>query len=137
MRPILLDTNGYSAFKVGDPPILQILQSAEVIVMSPVVLGELLGGFANGNREKQNREELQKFLASSRVQIFPITADTAVFYGQIYVQLKKGGKPIPSNDIWIAAQALEHGCVLCSYDHHFEEVQGLISGHSLLSLGIL
>ena len=134
MRPILIDTNAYVAFKRGESDILEIIQSAEIIVVSPIVLGELLGGFECGNKLKKNRDELQQFLQSSRIRLFSISADTAIFYSQIYSSLRNKGKPIPSNDIWIAAQTLENGAVLCSYDKHFKAIEGLISGTSLPEL---
>jgi predicted nucleic acid-binding protein len=134
MRPILLDTNAYVAFKRGEDSILEVMQHAEVLGISPVVLGELLGGFVCGNKTKKNRDELQQFLQASRIRLFSTTSDTANFYSQIYFSLKTKGKPIPTNDIWIAAQVLENGCVLCSYDKHFKEIDGLISGSSLSEL---
>src|SRR5262245_38260091 len=108
MRPVLIDTNAFSALKRGDPAICEIFQYAEVIALSPIVLGELLFGFDNGSKAKENRLELQKFLESVRVRIIPILSETAYFFSQIMVSLKKKGKPIPTNDVWIAAQALEH-----------------------------
>jgi tRNA(fMet)-specific endonuclease VapC len=134
MRPILIDTNAYVAFKRGDSSLLEVIQHAETLAISPIVLGELLGGFECGNKTKKNRDELQKFLQSSRVRLFPITADTAKFYSQIYSSLRDKGKPIPSNDMWIAAQALENGCVICSYDKHFKMIEGLITGATLSEL---
>lgn len=134
MRPILIDTNAYAAFKKGDASVLEVMQHAETLVISPIVLGELLSGFECGNRTKKNRDELQQFLSSSRVKTFPITSDTANFYSQIYLSLKTKGKPIPSNDLWIAAQTLENGCVLCSYDQHFKAIDGLIFGTTLSEL---
>ena len=128
MRPVLLDTNAYAAFKRGEPSILEIVRHAEILAVSPIVLGELLGGFECGTRNVKNREELQVFLNSPRVRIFPIHVDTANFYSQIYSALKAKGKPIPTNDLWIAAQALEHGCVLCTYDSHFKVIEGLVAG---------
>jgi predicted nucleic acid-binding protein len=134
MRPILLDTNAYVAFKRGEIAVIEVIQYAETIAMSPIVLGELLSGFACGNKTKKNRDELHKFLQASRVKLFTITSDTANFYSQIYSFLKNKGKPIPTNDMWIAAQALENGCVLYSYDKHFKEIDGIISGTSLSEL---
>jgi tRNA(fMet)-specific endonuclease VapC len=134
MRPVLIDTNAYVAFKRGEAAILEVIQCAETIAISPIVLGELLGGFECGNRIKKNRTELQQFLQSSRTKIFPITSDTANFYSQIYSSLKNKGKPIPSNDMWIAAQSLENGCVLCSYDQHFKVIEGLIAGITISEL---
>lgn len=128
MRPILIDTNAYVSFKLGKQSIIEIFQYAESLAMSPIVIGELLSGFECGNKTKKNRSELQQFFQSSRVRLFPLTSDTANFYSQIYLSLRKKGKPIPSNDMWIAAQALENGCVLCSFDKHFKSIDGLISG---------
>ncbi|HSX13142.1 MAG TPA: type II toxin-antitoxin system VapC family toxin, partial [Chlamydiales bacterium] len=113
-----------------------IIQHAETLAISPVVLGELLGGFECGNKTKKNLDELQQFLHSSRIRVFSITADTAKFYSQIYSALKNKGHPIPTNDMWIAAQALENGCVLCSYDKHFKAIEGLITGVALSELSV-
>ena len=134
MRPILIDTNAYTAFKRGEDSMLEIIQHAETLAISPIVLGELLSGFACGNKTKKNRDELQQFLQSSRIRLFSITSDTASFYSQIYYSLRTKSKPIPSNDLWIAAQALENGCVLCSQDKHFKAIEGLISGITLPEL---
>lgn len=134
MRPVLIDTNAFSAIKKGDASIIEILQIAEVIAMSPVVIGELIFGFDNGSRSKQNRLELQKFLESPRVTILPILSETAHYFSQVMLSLKKKGNPIPSNDVWIAAQALEHGCVVCTYDKHFRAIEGLAVASSLSEL---
>jgi tRNA(fMet)-specific endonuclease VapC len=128
MRPILIDTNAYVAFKQGEKTILEVVQCAETLVISPIVLGELLSGFDCGTKSKKNRDELHQFLKSSRIKLLVINPDTANFYSQIYTSLKIKGKPIPTNDLWIAAQTLENGCVLCSYDKHFKVIEGLISG---------
>lgn len=134
MRPILIDTNAYSAFKLNQIEIIEVIREASTLIMSPIVLGELLMGFMGGKREQQNRVELQNFLASSRIKQYPITADTSHYFGRIHNLLKKKGRPIPTNDIWIAAQALEYGCVICTFDKHFLEIEGLIVGHSISEL---
>jgi predicted nucleic acid-binding protein len=136
MRPILIDTNAYSALKRADSAMVEIFQYAEVIGISPVVIGELLFGFDNGNKSKENRQELQKFLESPRVKVFPILSETAHFFSQITLSLKRKGKPIPTNDIWIAAQALEHGCVVCTYDVHFRAIEGLLIASSACELAV-
>ena len=127
MRPILFDTNAYASFKRNEAAIIEIVQHAELIGISPIVIGELIAGFDGGNKAKQNKIELQKFLESSRIIVYPITLDTSHFFSQIYCTLKSKGKPIPTNDMWIASQALEHGCVVCTYDKHFGFIEGLIS----------
>jgi tRNA(fMet)-specific endonuclease VapC len=134
MRPILLDTNAYTAFKLGEKSLIEVIRQAETIGISPIVLGELFGGFNCGTKVKKNREELQQFLSSSRIRIYPLTNDTANFYSQIYAALRNKGNPIPTNDMWIAAQALEHGCVLCTYDKHFKTIDGLLTGSSCAEL---
>lgn len=134
MRPVLFDTNSYVSFKRNDAATIEIVQHAEWIVISPIVIAELLAGFNGGNKAQQNKIELQKFLESSRITVYPVTLDTALFFSQIYSTLKSKGKPIPTNDMWIASQALEHGCVVCTHDKHFSFIEGLISGSTSADL---
>lgn len=134
MRPILFDTNAYASFKRNEKSIIEIVQSAELIGITPIVIGELIAGFEGGNKVQQNKVELEQFLESSRVIIYPITRDTSFFFSQIYSSLKNKGKPIPTNDMWIASQALEHGCVVCTHDKHFSFIEGLISGNTAVDL---
>jgi predicted nucleic acid-binding protein len=120
--------------KNNEDNIAKIVRFAEVLCMSPIVIGELLAGFDGGSKPKKNKLELQQFLEISRVVVYPITTDTSHFFSQLQFTLKKKGKPIPTNDIWIAAQALEHGCVVCTHDKHFSFIDGLITGDSPESL---
>lgn len=131
MKKILLDTNAYAAFKRNQPDIIDVIRHADVIGLNPIVIAELLSGFALGSKEKQNREEFRTFLSSSRIKIYPITDETAAFYAKIYPGLRKKGTPIPTNDIWIAASALEHGCAICTLDGDFQNINGLMTGASL------
>jgi predicted nucleic acid-binding protein len=131
MRPIIVDTNAYSAFMRGDPDIGELLAHADQLHLNSVILGELLGGFAIGSREAKNRAELAQFLASPRVSVLPVTAATADSYALVYTQLRQKGQPIPANDLWIAASALEHGAALLSLDAHFKHVVGLRCGHRM------
>lgn len=131
MRALLVDTNAYSAFMRGDAAIVEAIAHAERLHFSAMVLGELLGGFAAGNREAANRAELARFLASPRVSVLPVTADTADSYALVYAGLRRKGQPIPANDLWIAASALEHGCGLLTLDAHFRQVDGLRVGARL------
>lgn len=128
MRPLALDTNAYTAFKRGDANVLAALRQADTLLVSVTVLGELLAGFAAGNREAVNREELSRFLASPRVRLAPATTATADLYAVVYAALRRKGSPIPSNDLWIAASALEHGAALLSFDAHFGQIDGLHVG---------
>lgn len=126
MKRVLLDTNWYVAFKRNDVASVDLLRRAEAIVVSTVVLGELLAGFRCGDRERQNRAELDLFLDSPRVSVVPVDEETTEFYAQIFAELKKGGRPIPTNDLWLAATALRHGLVLASHDRHFQGITGLL-----------
>jgi tRNA(fMet)-specific endonuclease VapC len=125
MRPIALDTNTYVGFKRGDTSCVEVLRKADQLIVSITVVGELLAGFACGNQEGRNREELSRFLASPRVVLCPNNLATADSYALIYRDLRRKGRPIPTNDIWIAASCLERGALLFSFDQHFEQVDGL------------
>ena len=131
MRPILVDTNAYTAFMRGDATVADVLAHAERIFISSVVVGELLGGFAAGSREARNRAELARFLDSPRVDVLPVIAQTADSYALVYAGLRRKGQHIPTNDLWIAASAMEHGAALLTSDAHFAQVDGLRSGHTL------
>jgi tRNA(fMet)-specific endonuclease VapC len=131
LRPILVDTNAYTAFKLGDAAVVEVVAHAERLCLNSVVLGELLGGFAAGAREAKNRAELARFLDSPRVEVLPVTAQTADSYALVYSSLRRKGQPIPTNDLWIAASALEHGAGLLTRDAHFAHIDGLRFGQTL------
>ncbi len=126
MKRILIDTNIYSYALRGDQAVISILQKAEVIGLSSISIGELFSGFKGGNREKKNRKELDLFLDSPRVQLFYVDEVTADYYAEVLNNLREIGKPIPTNDIWIAACAFQHGLKLYSKDAHFKSVKGLM-----------
>jgi tRNA(fMet)-specific endonuclease VapC len=128
VRTIHIDTNVYSAFRRGRPEIVEALAWADRLGISTVVLGELLAGFARGDREAKNRCELREFLDSPRVSVIPVTDLTADVYAQILTLLRRTGHPIPTNDVWIAACALEKGSGLLTLDAHFSHVAGLRTG---------
>ncbi|TSA11201.1 MAG: type II toxin-antitoxin system VapC family toxin [Comamonadaceae bacterium] len=131
MRAVCVDTNAYVAFKRGDEKVIAVLQHAPTILLSVTVLGELLAGFAAGNRESVNRSELTRFLDSSRVRLAVSTSTTADLYALVYAALRRKGQPIPSNDLWIAATCLEHGSALLTLDAHFQNIDGLRVGRQL------
>jgi predicted nucleic acid-binding protein len=122
---VLLDTNVYTAFKRGRPTVLAHIRTARQVVFSTIVAGELLFGFRYGARFEHNWAELQAFLDSPRVSLLPVTLDTADRFGRISAQLRRRGRPIPTNDVWIAAHAMESGAELLSFDAHFEAIHGL------------
>lgn len=135
MRAVLIDTNAYTAFMRAQSPedreVVEVMAHADRLCVNSVVLGELLGGFAAGGREARNRAELARFLDSPRVEVLPVTANTADSYALVFAALRRKGQPIPSNDLWIAATALEHGLALLTLDAHFSHVEGLRTGRQL------
>ena len=131
MRAVLLDTNAHTASMLGAAEVVDVVAHADRLYLNSIVLGELLGGFAAGTREPKNRAELARFLDSPRVEVLPIKADTADSYALIYAGLRRKGHPIPTNDLWIAASALEHGAALLTRDAHFSHIDGLRCGQGL------
>ena len=93
--------------------------------MSAIVVGELLFGFRYGRHYEANRRELEEFLSSAYVTLLSVTFVTCDRFSRIAAALRQKGRPIPTNDIWIAAHAMESGAELLSFDRHFEEVEGI------------
>ena len=88
-------------------------------------MGESLAGFRGGSKFEQNRRTLRDFLARPTVVFLGASAETSEVFGQLKDTLRKQGTPIPINDIWIAAHAVETGSVLVTYDDHFSRISGL------------
>jgi len=123
---LILDTNVYVGFKLGYTELVEYLVQAGSIIISPIVLGELIFGFRCGARFNKNMEELDRFLEHPAVEKIRLTEITSDRYSRIAAQLKQQGTPIPTNDIWIAAQTMESGAELVTMDHHFEKISGLV-----------
>ncbi len=125
LKRLLIDTNIYSLAMKGEPDIIEILRKTSLIGISVICIGELVSGFKGGKYEKKNRDELDLFLDSPRVRVYPVDEGTVEFYAFILDELRKTGNPIPTNDIWIAATAFQQGLTLFSKDRHFEKIPGL------------
>lgn len=123
---ILLDTNAYSALKRGVDTVVRHVTRAETVFLSAIVAGELLAGFRQGIRLRKNLAELEAFMDNAHVAVVPVSYVTADRFGRIAAALRAKGRPIPTNDIWIAAHAMETGADLLSFDTHFVEVDGLV-----------
>jgi tRNA(fMet)-specific endonuclease VapC len=123
---ILLDTSAYVEFKRNNVELVEMIVAADLILFSAVVLGELLFGFRSGSRFKKNLDELNGFLENDAVEIVSIGKISADRYSRIATQLRRQGTPIPTNDIWIAAQTMEHGAELVTTDSHFAKISGLV-----------
>lgn len=126
MTGLLLDTSAYSAIARRHPGIVKLLGSAPLICLSVIVVGELVDGFRGGNRQRINEAELDLFLQGSRAKLLPLDRGTADCYGEIKNSLTRRGRPIPTNDIWIAAGAMQHGLRLVTTDRHFREIPQVI-----------
>lgn len=125
MRDAILDTNAFTALFRGDEAVLNVISSAERVYASVVAIGELEAGFRGGSRYVENIGILNRFLAKPTVETLAVTRDTGECFGRIKEGLRRKGTPIPMNDVWIAAQCVEVGGVLVTYDRHFMLVDGL------------
>ena len=121
----LLDTNAYTAFRLGDERVRQRIARVDEVGLSAIVAGELIYGFRHGSRGQENLAELEAFIASPWVRFLEVTYTTADRFGRISATLRRASSPIPTNDIWIAAHAMEAGADLISFDQHFDRVPGL------------
>lgn len=127
MMTTLIDTNAYSALMKGEEQVASFLDHADVVYLSVIVAGELLAGFKGSRKERENTLLLTDFIESGgKTVVLPAVYETSQRFALIKDALKKKGTPIPLNDIWIAAQCMEKGAVLLSYDSHFEAVDGLL-----------
>lgn len=122
---VLIDTNRYVDFCRGDPGVTEIIGRAERIAMPFVSLAELRAGFRCGTLGRRNESTLLRFLSSSRVQVLYPDEQTTHSYAGLFAQLRAQGTPIPTNDLWIAALAVQHGLFLCSRDAHFDHLPQL------------
>ena len=125
MKRLLIDTNIYSYALKGDNEVVEVLRDVDEIGFSVISIGELLSGFRLGGKEKKNRKELEQFLDSPRVVLYYIDESTAEFYAQILYNLRQIEKPVPTNDIWIAAVAFQNGLKIFTKDSHFQTIPGL------------
>jgi tRNA(fMet)-specific endonuclease VapC len=126
MSRVLLDTSAYSAFMRGKTEAVSSLRRADEIVLTPVVLGELKAGFLRGEHLRKNEAELARFLASPRVRLVGIDRETSERYAVILNGLRKAGTPIPTNALWLAASAMQHGLGVLTSDPHFLKVPQVI-----------
>ena len=128
MTTYVLDTSAYSIMGRNRSGVVhQLVQTAEHIWIPSIVLGELLYGFVNGNRETNNRRNLQRFMSLSRTAVASVDSDSAERYAIIYQYLRKQGTPIPINDIWIAAITMQYGATLLTADAHFQNIPHILA----------
>lgn len=122
---LVLDSDCYSALAKNDSSVTSLIRNSEEIALPHTVIGELLGGFHYGNQFHNNYNDLTRVLAKPTCRILMPSIETANIYGRLYADLKKHGKMIPTNDIWIAALTIEYEGTLATYDKHFSIVHGI------------
>lgn len=122
MSRYCLDTSAYSHFKRGDAQVVELIDGAEWLGMPTIVLGELRVGFLLGGRLTVNESELREFLANPVVEIVGVDSEVSRHYAEIFVDLRRAGTPLPTNDIWIAAIAAREGALVLTYDDHFHAI---------------
>jgi predicted nucleic acid-binding protein len=109
----------------GDEPLQDRLEWCTEVRIPLVVVGELEAGFLDGDRLHRNRRLLQILVAKPAFNVLLPDRTTAVHYAELFVQLKRIGKPIPDNDLWIAALCVQHSLTLITRDRHFARISQL------------
>jgi len=122
---LLIDSNRYSDMDRGDSDIIARFESADELWLPFISHGELLAGFAVGTKREQNESLLQQFLERPAVGLLMPDEQTSHRYAEVWAAMRRMGRPIPTNDLWIASLAIQHDLTLDSGDKHFRDVPGL------------
>jgi tRNA(fMet)-specific endonuclease VapC len=120
----LLDTNTAVALLNKSPQVREVIARSDEIHISAIAIGELYFGAEKSGRVEINRQRVDEI--AENYSVLTCDAQTAHLYGVAKHNLRTKGKPIPENDLWIAATALQHDLILLSRDAHFQAVDGLI-----------
>ena len=120
---MILDTNALSAVAEGNTGIMPILANAQELALPVVVIGEYRYGIARSRHRAKYRRWLDSLIADCTV--LDIIEETTHHYAAVNIELREAGKPIPTNDLWIAALCRQHALPLLSRDRHFDAVSGL------------
>jgi tRNA(fMet)-specific endonuclease VapC len=121
---MILDTNALSDFLEGSESLTAVMERQGPLRLSPIVLGEHRFGLLRSTKRKEREATLREMEAT--FETLAVIGTTSRIYAGIRDDLRSKGRPIPTNDLWIASQAIEHGLPLLSRDGHFLEVEGLI-----------
>ncbi len=122
---IALDTNAYRALDDGNSDLAKIIKGTSLVGIPIIVLGELYNGIFAGSKQPENLSRLNRFLALPRIDVLHIDELTAKLFGEIASGLKRIGRPMQQNDIWIAAICKQYGYELASNDAGFSNITGL------------
>jgi tRNA(fMet)-specific endonuclease VapC len=123
---IALDTNRLTDLFQGDAALAERLGECDEVWLPLMVLAEIQAGFYGGSQQYRNEHLLRSFLIRPTAGVLLPGRETADYYARLFVQLKRAGTPIPDNDLWIAALALQHDLVLITRDRHFESIPQLL-----------
>lgn len=119
---VLLDISAYSAFNRGDVRLKKWFSAENEIIVPLIVIGELRAGFAVGGRQKENEDLLLRFLNYPNVSTVTLSNATTQCFAEVYTELRRIGKPVGTNDMWIAAMALEYDLSLLTLDADFKNI---------------
>jgi predicted nucleic acid-binding protein len=120
---VALDTNAVSALFDGQPPLLQVLEGVTRLVLPVIVIGEYRFGLQRSRDRRRLGALLDSLIADSEVAV--VDPETARFYAEVRENLRARGKPLPENDVWIAALCRQHDLCLVTRDAHFSHVEAL------------
>jgi tRNA(fMet)-specific endonuclease VapC len=123
---LTLDTNTYVDLCKGAVETVSLLEEADAVILTFVVIGELRAGFVHGSRQAENERTLRRFLLKDGVEVVYADDQTTHHYAAIFRQLRKQGTPIPTNDMWLAALVLQHNLVLHARDRHFDHLPQVV-----------
>lgn len=122
---ILIDSNRFIDFCAGDPAVVDAFEQAALLVVPFIVLAEIRVGAHSVKRGDAQVRVLGELLQQPGVRVAHSSDTTAHHYAALYARLKKAGTPIPTNDLWIAALAIEHSLVLYTRDAHFDRIPSI------------
>ena len=123
---VALDTNRYVDLCKGVDETVALVEEAERVYLPFVVIAELRAGFAHGRRQADNERTLRRFLLKPGVAVIFADDQTTHHDAAVFKQLRRQGTPIPTNDMWLAALALQHSLVLHARDRHFDHLPQLV-----------
>ncbi len=124
---VALDTNRLTDLFQGDAELAEFLATCDEVWIPLIVLAEIKAGFYGGTQQHRNEVLLRKFMAKPTVGMLLPGRETAEQYARLFVQVKRTGTPVPDNDLWIAALALENDLALITRDRHFDNIPQLLT----------
>ena len=122
---IVIDSNRYTDLCRNVSEVVEIVERVSLVFIPLIVIAEQRAGFASGNQQEKNERILTKFLNKEEVSVLYPDEQTTHFYANLYAYLRKKGKPIPTNDLWIAALVVQYNLTLYDRDSDFDNLPQL------------